>query len=76
VSADEVVDSPGVRVEVADAVGAGDAFTAAWIAGRLRRWPLAAQAALANQVGSLVAGRPGAMPVLRNEFARLLAEHQ
>jgi fructokinase len=74
VSADEVVDSPGVRVEVADAVGAGDAFTAAWIAGRLRGWPLAAQAALANQVGALVASRPGAMPVLRDEFAQLLAE--
>ncbi|HLA85505.1 MAG TPA: carbohydrate kinase [Thermoguttaceae bacterium] len=72
VSPDETVDAPGVPVEVADAVGAGDAFTAAWIVGQLRGWPLARQAELANRVGALVAGRPGAMPPLRDEFARLL----
>lgn len=71
IAADEVVDSPGVAVEVADAVGAGDAFTAAWIVGQLRGWPPARQAATANQVGALVASRPGAMPPLRDEFARL-----
>jgi fructokinase len=74
VSADEVVDAPGTAVDVVDSVGAGDAFTAAWIAGRLRRWPLDSQASFANRVGALVASRAGAMPALRDEFARLLAE--
>lgn len=75
-SADEVVDAPGEPVEVADAVGAGDAFTAAWIAARLRGWPLARQASLANQVGALVASQSGAMPLLGGQFAKLLAEHE
>jgi fructokinase len=69
---DDWVQSPGVRVELADAVGAGDAFTAALILGQLRGWPPAAQASFANSVGAMVASRPGAMPVLRDEFARLL----
>jgi fructokinase len=73
VSADEVVDAPGTAVEVVDTVGSGDAFTAAWIAGRLRLWPLDSQASFANRVGALVASRAGAMPALRAEFARLLA---
>lgn len=67
VAGEEVVDSPGVQVDVVDAVGAGDAFTAALIVSRLRSRPLAAQAAFANRVGALVASRPGAMPVLRLE---------
>jgi fructokinase len=58
-------------VKTADAVGAGDAFTAAWIYGRLHGWPLEAQAAFANEVGALVASRPGAMPALREEFAAI-----
>jgi fructokinase len=65
------VDAPGVRVQLADAVGAGDAFTAALILGQLRGWPLERQAGFANAVGALVASRPGAMPPLRDEFARL-----
>ncbi|MBN1589879.1 MAG: carbohydrate kinase [Pirellulales bacterium] len=76
ISADEVIDSPGVAIEVADAVGAGDAFTAAWIFGQLRGWPLARQAVFANRVGALVASRSGAMPVLKEEFAQLMAEEQ
>ena len=44
VTADDEHVAPGVEVEVADAVGAGDAFTAALIASQLRRWPLAASA--------------------------------
>jgi fructokinase len=75
VGPDETVDDPGRPVRVADAVGAGDAFTAALIAARLRGWSLAAQAAFANAVGGLVASRPGAMPVLREEFERLLSEY-
>lgn len=69
VGPDVVVDRAGMAVDVVDAVGAGDAFTAALIYGRLRRLSLDAQATLANQIGGLVASRPGAMPSLRQEFA-------
>jgi fructokinase len=71
VTADDEHVAPGVEVEVADAVGAGDAFTAALIASQLRRWPLAASAWFANQVGALVAGRAGAMPDLGEEMETL-----
>jgi len=73
VGPEQAVDGPGVRVKLADAVGAGDAFTAALILGQLRGWPLERQAGFANAVGALVASRPGAMPPLRDEFARLAA---
>ncbi len=73
VGPDRIVDDPGTPVRVADAVGAGDAFTAALILARLRRWPLESQASFANAVGALVASRPGAMPLLREEFTRLTA---
>jgi fructokinase len=73
VGRNEAIEAPGVAVQVADAVGAGDAFTAALIVAQLRGWPLAAQAALANQVGAMVAARHGAMPRLREEFQTLLA---
>ena len=68
----EVVESPGITIELADAVGAGDAFTAAWITARLEGRPLRQQADLANRVGALVASRCGAMPKLKNEFAEIL----
>ena len=75
VSGPTVVDQPGERVEVVDTVGAGDAFTAAWIAAGLWHWPPAAQVAFANRVGALVATCPGAMPILHDEFARLSKEY-
>ncbi|NLE38521.1 MAG: hypothetical protein GX621_10900 [Pirellulaceae bacterium] len=74
IAGDETVDSLGVPVEVADAVGAGDAFTAAWIFGQLQGWPLERQAKLANRVGAMVAASRGAMPPLADEFARLIHE--
>lgn len=70
----ETVDLPGITVNVVDAVGSGDAFSAALIIATLRNWPLRATGELANRVGALVATRPGAMPDLRAEFAALLAE--
>jgi fructokinase len=66
-------DVPGRKVDVVDAVGAGDAFTAALISGCLRGWPLSTAANFANEVGALVAGRPGAMPVLRDDYADLVS---
>jgi len=68
------VDEPGIDVEVADAVGAGDAFTAALISSQLRGWPIDTTAWFANRVGALVAGRQGAMPALAEELARLITD--
>ena len=68
------VDEPGIDVEVADAVGAGDAFTAALISSQLRGWPIDTTAWFANRVGALVVGRQGAMPALAEELARLITD--
>lgn len=76
VRGEDVVDLPGIRVNVVDAVGSGDAFSAALIIATLRGWPLRTRGELANRVGALVASRPGAMPDLRTEFAELLKELQ
>jgi fructokinase len=73
---DQQYDIPGTPVEVADAVGAGDAFTAALISRRLLDWPWEKAAFFANRVGGLVASHSGAMPVLRAEFERLSQEIQ
>jgi len=68
------VDQPGIAVDVVDAVGAGDAFTAALIVAQLEGWPLDLAAEFANRVGALVAGSPGAMPPLADAYRRLRAE--
>lgn len=52
----------GISTEVADTIGAGDAFTAAMTHGLLRNWPLGTISEFANRVGSFVASRSGAMP--------------
>jgi fructokinase len=49
-------------VEVVDAVGAGDAFTAAFIHALSEQRSIADSARFANAVGALVASRPGAIP--------------
>jgi len=72
-SKDTQVDVPGQQVDVVDAVGAGDAFTAAFVRGLLWSWPLDRVAQFANKVGALVASRPGAMPQLKQELADLMA---
>jgi fructokinase len=53
---------PGFRVKVADAVGAGDAFSAALMHGISAGWPPVEAAEFANRVGAAVARRPGATP--------------
>ena len=67
-------DVPSGRIDVADTVGAGDAFTAGLIYGLVHGWPARRCAAFANRVGGLVASRPGGMPDLRREFASLTEE--
>lgn len=72
VTPDQAVAAPSAPVQVADTVGAGDAFTAGLACGLVQGWPLEATAALANGVAGLVASRPGAMPLLADEIPALL----
>lgn len=55
-------DFPGKPTKVMDTVGAGDAFSAAFLHGLGRGWPLEQTAGFANALGSLVASRAGATP--------------
>ena len=52
----------GHSVEVADTVGAGDAFAATFLHGRSRLWAIEGIGAFANRVGAIVASRAGAIP--------------
>jgi fructokinase len=54
--------SPGVKVEVADTVGAGDAFTAVLCHHWLRGSPLERTAEAANRYGAWVASQAGPTP--------------
>lgn len=58
---DEYVEVHGVAVEVADTIGAGDAFAAAFLHGLDQNWPADQIGAFANRLGALVASRPGAV---------------
>jgi fructokinase len=46
---------------MADPVGAGDAFAAAFLHGLNARWPAAQIAEFANRMGALAVSRPGAI---------------
>ena len=59
---EEYVEAVGHAVKVADPVGAGDAFAAAFLHGLISHWPVARIAEFANRVGALVASRHGAIP--------------
>lgn len=63
-------DHPGIPVEVADTIGAGDAFTAALIHYLLRGAPLAIINEAANRWGSWLASQAGAMPELSASLRR------
>lgn len=58
----EAVDCPGIPVKVADAVGAGDAFSAAFLAAWLKGEGAVAAAKAGNRRGAWVASRYGAVP--------------
>ncbi len=53
---------PGYSIQVADTVGAGDAFAAAFLHGIDRAWPAAKVGEFANRLGAAIASRPGAIP--------------
>jgi fructokinase len=67
---------PGYRIQVEDAIGAGDAFTAALVYEYVRGAPMAQMNETANRMGAWVASRVGAMPVpseggILNELSRV-----
>lgn len=49
----ELVRAPGVPVDALDPTGAGDVFTAGFILGTLRGWPLERRLVFANLIGAL-----------------------
>ncbi len=58
----EYLESHGFHVQVADTIGAGDAFSAALLHGLNTGWRAAQIADFANRVGALVASRRGGTP--------------
>jgi fructokinase len=59
---DKFTKTPGYHITVADTVGAGDAFSAAFVHGLSQGWDADRIASCANAVGALVASRSGAIP--------------
>lgn len=58
----DFAECPGHPVRVQDAVGAGDAFSAALLHGLALHQPLARTGDFANRIGALVASKSGAIP--------------
>jgi ribokinase len=68
---------PSFAVRAVDSTGAGDAFNAAFLQGRLRGWPIAEAALAANAAGAAAARVVGAgerLPTLRQVAQVLRAE--
>ncbi len=61
---------PTPKVEVEDTVGAGDSFTAAFIASILKGKTVQEAHSLAVQTSAFVCTKKGAMPILPEEFTR------
>lgn len=63
VSAGDAFDQPGIPTEVVDTVGAGDAFTAAFVLGLLRGDAREVILRQACETASAVCAQPGAVPI-------------
>ena len=61
---------PTPKVEVADTVGAGDSFTAAFIASTLKGLPVEAAHRRAVEVSAYVCTQAGAMPTLPDDLIK------
>lgn len=70
ISNDEISSMPTPVVDVADTVGAGDAFTAAFIASYLDGNPIAVAHEFAVKVSAFTCTQKGAMPELDHEAVR------
>ena len=58
----EFIEAPGFPVQIADTIGAGDAFSATLVHGIRAGLPALQISDFANRVGALVASRPGGTP--------------
>lgn len=67
---------PGYRVNVVDTIGAGDAFTAAFISRFLQGESLVRSVEYGNRLGALVASRAGAMPTVSDAEIACFAGEQ
>ena len=65
-------DCPGIPVQVADTVGAGDAFSAAFLFKYCAGGSPAESAEFANRIGAFVASRRGAVPEYTPEIRDLI----
>lgn len=63
-------ESPAVKTEVVDSVGAGDSYTAALCVGLLNGWELKRVNSYANEIAAYVCAQKGATPVLPIELKR------
>ena len=68
-------DAEAVQVEVKDTVGAGDAFSAAFIAVYTQGGTVREAIAAGNQLGSYVAGRRSAVPPLDADIRKVLQKY-
>ena len=64
----EVSEHEGIKVKVADTVGAGDAFTAVLVLGVLAGKDLSSINQLASEVASYVCSQPGATPKIPEHY--------
>jgi fructokinase len=71
---DDYAEPPGYKVRVADTVGSGDAFAAAFLHGLSRGLDAAATGDFANRVGALVASLPGGVPAWTVEACHNLTQ--
>lgn len=62
----------GIKVDVADAVGAGDAFSAAFMFQYAKTKNAIKAASVANKIGAYVASKKGAIPPYSDEIKKLL----
>jgi fructokinase len=63
---------PGVPISVVDAVGAGDAFSAAFMHSFCKTANAVSAASTANQIGAYVATKSGAIPEYSSEIREIL----
>jgi fructokinase len=71
----EILYIPGTPVTVSDAVGAGDAFSAAFMHVYASVGDALTAAQVANEVGAYVATKPGAIPTYSSSIKSLLSKY-
>lgn len=67
-----LVHLPGQKIELQDAVGAGDAFSASFMYEYLKHGNVIAAATRANKIGAFVASQKGPIPVYTSEILKIL----